>query len=194
LGIANEHVRKTYRLMGQLKAVLSTAKDAETGQRGFMLTGDESFLTPYQNALGSMPRQLNQLRNTLYPNPPQLERFTLLKQLIEANFDQIGRALEDHKSNPAAAASLVQAAEGKQIMDRLLAVIGEMKAEESAHLERQLAEAASQARFEDVGRLSIVAVDVITLGSVLLILRKMKYLRRMITICAWTHQIKYEGK
>jgi len=192
--IAGEQVRKSYRLIGQLDGILSTTKDAETGYRGFLITNDQQFLAPYRNALSTMPRQLNQLCDTLCPHPSQLERFTRVKQLVEARFVYIAGLLKLHATDPAAAVSSVRVGEGREIMEHLRAFIGEMKAGETEHLDQRLEEIASQGRVEDLARLGIVVVDVITLGSTLFILRKLKYLRRMITICAWTHQIKYEGK
>ncbi len=192
--IAGEQVRKSYRLIGQLDGILSTTKDAETGYRGFLITNDQQFLAPYRNALSTMPRQLNQLCDTLCPHPSQLERFTRVKQLVETKFVYIAGLLKLHATDPAAAVSSVRVGEGREIMEHLRAFIGEMKAGETEHLDQRLEEIASQGRVEDLARLGIVVVDVITLGSTLFILRKLKYLRRMITICAWTHQIKYEGK
>src|SRR5947209_11329476 len=47
--------------IGQAELVLSSLKDAEIGQRGFLLTGDESYLQPYETALRQLPQQLNRL-------------------------------------------------------------------------------------------------------------------------------------
>src|SRR4029077_18999616 len=46
---------RSVEVLGRLEAVLSTLKDAETGQRGFLLTGEESYLTPYTDAKDSLP-------------------------------------------------------------------------------------------------------------------------------------------
>jgi CHASE3 domain sensor protein len=192
--IAGEEVRKSYRLIGQLDGILSTTKDAETGYRGFLITNDLKYLAPYQTALSVMPRQLNQLCDTLCPHPPQLERFTRVKQLVEAKFIYIAGILKLHATDPAAAVATVRAGEGRVIMEQLRAFIGQLKAEETDRLDQRLEEIASQKGVTDLALLAIVVVDVITLGSTLFILRKLRYLRRMITICAWTHQIKYEGK
>ena len=47
---ANMRVRETDRALRQIELILSTAKDAETGQRGFLITGDERYLEPYKMA------------------------------------------------------------------------------------------------------------------------------------------------
>ena len=46
----------------RLAAVVTTASDAETGQRGYLLTGDEKYLAPYTNALSAMPVRMAALR------------------------------------------------------------------------------------------------------------------------------------
>src|SRR5438874_9845905 len=48
---ANEEaIAHTHQVLAELEAVLSTMKDAETGQRGFLLTGDAAYLKPYEDA------------------------------------------------------------------------------------------------------------------------------------------------
>ena len=48
--------------MTQLEQVVSTLKDAETGQRGYLLTGERVYLEPYEQALSVIPGQLERLR------------------------------------------------------------------------------------------------------------------------------------
>src|SRR4051812_47094416 len=50
-------------VMDELDATLSTVKDAETGQRGFLLTGDEAYLEPYNTAVTSITEHLGKLRS-----------------------------------------------------------------------------------------------------------------------------------
>ena len=55
---AGTTVRETEQLLSHVENILSTMKDAETGQRGFVITGDESYLEPYSHALAEIPRIL----------------------------------------------------------------------------------------------------------------------------------------
>ena len=55
---AVERVTQTLEVRHQLEALLSSVKDAETGQRGFLLTGEERYLEPYTNAKAALPGEL----------------------------------------------------------------------------------------------------------------------------------------
>ena len=56
-------VEHTWAVIGEIESTLSTLTDAETGQRGYLLTGIPSFLEPYQSAVGAIPPHLARLRN-----------------------------------------------------------------------------------------------------------------------------------
>src|SRR5215204_5297935 len=55
-------VTRTRAVIAKLEEVLSTLKDAETGQRGFLLTGDERYLEPYRAATGRLGAELAELQ------------------------------------------------------------------------------------------------------------------------------------
>jgi CHASE3 domain sensor protein len=57
-----------------LDQLLSSAKDAETGQRGFLLTGNEDYLQPYNAALAAVPSQLAEIGTLTQDEPVQQAR------------------------------------------------------------------------------------------------------------------------
>src|SRR4029450_11356802 len=61
--------------------VLATMKDAETGRRGYLLTGDQRYLEPHEQALARIPGQLAQLRQLIADNAAQTVRLLRLEQL-----------------------------------------------------------------------------------------------------------------
>lgn len=67
-----EWASHTHEVLAKLEAALSSLKDAETGQRGYLLTGDPAYLDPYRDAVSRFPRQLaevRQLTSTTRPRP-----------------------------------------------------------------------------------------------------------------------------
>jgi len=85
-----EAISAAGRLRGQLrqdlilmKTMESSLKDAETGQRGFLLTGKESYLKPYLTAKDLIPTQMAELEKNLEANPSQQQRLRTLEPLIE---------------------------------------------------------------------------------------------------------------
>src|SRR5215469_3526131 len=58
---ANANLILRHQVIGQLQATLSTVKDAENGARGYLLTGDEQYLQPYDQAVGRIGQELESL-------------------------------------------------------------------------------------------------------------------------------------
>ncbi|MBV8212364.1 MAG: CHASE3 domain-containing protein, partial [Verrucomicrobia bacterium] len=57
-----DDLRQRQSTVQRLQAIVSTVDDAETGQRGYLLTGDEKYLAPYANALAEVQARLSALR------------------------------------------------------------------------------------------------------------------------------------
>ena len=100
--------------------LLSILKDAETGQRGFLLTSDSSFLEPYQSAGPALYLRMQDLRILLADNSNQLNRLKVIDSLIRKR-----RAyLKANLDLPAISIDALQ--EGKRLMDetRLMVKVG----------------------------------------------------------------------
>jgi signal transduction histidine kinase len=87
-------VEHTYAVLAKLEETLSTLKDAETGQRGYIITADLSYRKPYDNALVTIRRDLADLRDLLADNPPQQANITELEHLTTRKIDELQRVLD----------------------------------------------------------------------------------------------------
>src|ERR1700676_2159420 len=67
----NHAVTHTHEVLEHVVNVLGLLKDAETGQRGYVITGDETFLDPYRSGVGSIPKVVQELRQLTADNPNQ---------------------------------------------------------------------------------------------------------------------------
>ena len=63
--------------------------DAETGQRGYLLTGNERYLEPYKSAIGQVNQQLDALRTIFTPYKDQMAEFTLLSRHISRKLAEL---------------------------------------------------------------------------------------------------------
>ena len=79
----NRKIVHSHQVIVALDELLSTVKDAETGQRGFLLTDSERYLEPYNNALISVKGQLEEVNALTRDNPHQQERIKPLRLHIE---------------------------------------------------------------------------------------------------------------
>jgi len=74
-------VAHTQEVLGHTADVLLTLVDAETGQRGFIITGKDDFLQPYNAALGRLDERLAKLKDKTQDNPRQQDNIRKLKAM-----------------------------------------------------------------------------------------------------------------
>jgi two-component system sensor kinase FixL len=140
--------------------LLSTLKDAETGARGYVLTGEESFLDPYYSAVEEVPNSLDALRRLTADHPRQQPRIDTLesvaRQSVELN-EQIVRFRRRQGFDDAH--RLIESGQSKVVMDHARALLSEIEAEERGVLaERTKAqEAARSVAFLVIGLGSVIA-------------------------------------
>jgi len=115
-----------------LDEVAARLVDAETGQRGYLLTGDEAYLEPYHEAIKDLDQVMGQLRVLTAGNPNQQKHFQTLEPLIEQKLAELQSTIDlRRKGGIAAANQVVIAGHGKQLMDQIRGVLGEMRAGEN---------------------------------------------------------------
>jgi methyl-accepting chemotaxis protein len=120
-------VTRTHVFLEHLTNVLSLVKDAETGQRGFVITGDEAFLEPYRNAVTALPATLDDLRDLTADSPTEAKRFAEIEPLVALKMDELKRTIAMRTTEGfGASAAFVSAGEGKRTMDDLRRIIGLM--------------------------------------------------------------------
>ena len=118
------------RSLGVLRQVLLSLDDAETGQRGFLLTGSPEYLAPYLKASGSIEGELQQLA-TNWPVPTDADKVAQFARVARSKMAELKLTIEMYQSEgPAASLSIVKTNRGKIYMDQARAL--------SATLERKL--------------------------------------------------------
>ncbi len=113
----------------QIEALISLMKDAETGQRGFLLTRQDSYLEPYQEAIKELPLQMSKLEGDLKDEPEQLGRLKKIEGLVRLKLDLIALTIREQRARgPHSAIKIVLTNQGKTYMDEVRQIINEMKA------------------------------------------------------------------
>src|ERR1700730_14103620 len=82
-------VAHTHQVRAELADLLSELKDAETGQRGYIITGEDSYLAPYQSALLAIKSTLDDVRRLTSDNPNQQRRLASVAPLIDAKLAEL---------------------------------------------------------------------------------------------------------
>jgi CheY-like chemotaxis protein len=121
----------TVEVLAQLQATMSTLKDAETGQRGYLLTGRGTYLEPFETAKQSLPVALSSARALLADDPVQRHRLEGLTALANEKMEELERTVELRRNGqPEAALAVVLTDHGKDVMDRIRTLNDEMQNDE----------------------------------------------------------------
>lgn len=148
----NARVTHTHGVLEKIGTVLSLLKDAETGQRGFVITGDPAFLQPYESAVGAVHAQVIDLRRLTADNARQQARLTELEALSQERAAELKRVIDARRAaGIETAAPMIQAGLGKRQMDEIRRITGEMAEEERRLLEQRNAEAEAGAGAAKLG-------------------------------------------
>lgn len=152
----------TRQVVNYTNALLSALKDAETGQRGFLLTGEDRYLEPYRQARTQIPPLLDQIARIQAERPqaglsPRIER---LRPLVNDKLDELNQTIELRRSQGFdAALAVVRTDRGKTVMDQIRAVCGEIQ-QQTYDFSAQAAEQA-RARGDQSGIIAVVGSSVI---------------------------------
>lgn len=135
-------VAHTHQVQGRLDDLFQDLVDAETGQRGYLLTQDESYLEPYKAALQKVHAHMQEVASLLSDNPDQQRRLEVLRPLIEVKTGQMAESIRLAKENGfAAAVALVKLHRGKETMDQIRTHVAEMDSVELQLLKQREANA-----------------------------------------------------
>jgi len=143
-----EQMMQALEMTKALETSISTLTDAETGHRGYLLLGDQSYLEPYTAALAELPGNLAIIRRLAADNPAQLKRLEAIEHLAADRMAILKEGVELKQAGQAEAAlALVRSDRGKVMMERLRALVSEMQATERVTLEASTREWEQAAAF-----------------------------------------------
>jgi PAS domain S-box-containing protein len=144
-------VRHSRQVTTDLIDLLSVLKDAETGQRGYVITGNAAYLAPYTSARATVNTKLAALRALTADDPAQQQQLQRLQPLIDAKMAELDLAVTLRRTQGFAAASAeVSTDQGETLMDQIRAIFLTMQTRASAQ------EAAQTADTEAVARRAVV--------------------------------------
>ena len=150
----NDEAEITRRVVVNTNALLASMKDAETGQRGFLLTGQESYLAPYDQAVRDIPVTLATLGKLTTLGGPAIDQ---MRPLIAGKLSELQRTIDLRRANQTdAALAIVREDRGRILMEQIRELCGEIQEVERTRL----------TQFSDDARTSVNQLGFIsTLGS-----------------------------
>jgi CHASE3 domain sensor protein len=146
-------VAHTHQVLERIGRLLIEMENAETGQRGYVITGDDSYLAPYQSGITAVDAVEKQLRELTADNPGQQRRLDQMDALIAAKLAELKHTVEVRRAagfEPTL--KIVASGEGKRAMDDIRSLTQQMQDEENSLLARRASEVETSAA---VGRETI---------------------------------------
>jgi methyl-accepting chemotaxis protein len=139
-------VTHTHLVLERIAGLTGQIRDAESGQRGFVITGDDGFLAPYERALGQIGKTIKELRDLTKDNPNQQKRLDALEPLAKDKLAELKRTIDLRKAEGfEATAKIVKIGEGKRAMEDIHRIAGEMEQEERELLKQRAVDVESAA-------------------------------------------------
>jgi|SRR5579875_225077 len=168
---AVERQKHTDDVLRALDGTVARLVDAETGQRGYLLTGRKAYLEPYDRAIANLGKGVRDLKQLTSNDVNQQKRIQEMQPLINAKLSELQRTIElRRKGQIEKADQMVLQGTGKQLMDQIRTLAAEMAAAER-NLLRERTERANR-RMAQSARVimggTVVSIILLTLCVVLL--------------------------
>jgi signal transduction histidine kinase len=165
---ASAGVRHTLEVENRVRGVLSRLQDAETGQRGYLLTGEADFLEPYETALAHLDEDMSALERAVADNPRQRARVARLRRFADARLDLLRVSVVLYQNNAPNRIDVNRLRRGKALMDVARSIVASMVAEEQQLLTVRQAAVSRAASRLTIGLLA-AAIALLLLGAIVLL-------------------------
>jgi signal transduction histidine kinase len=127
----DEWVLHSLAVRDQLTQVRTLVQAAETGQRGFVITGRDSYLAPYDNAVAQLPGTLDTVDKLVGDDGPQRDAIAALRLIIKDKLEELRTTIDDIKTGHRdAALAIVNSDTGFHLMQQINARLAATQAEE----------------------------------------------------------------
>lgn len=137
----NDRIRHSHTVIVALNDLMSTAQDAETGQRGYLLTGDVRYLAPYEAAVSAATARIDEVGVLTRNNLNQQTHVAQLRQHVDAKLSELAETIRLRRTEgEQAALAVVTTDRGKVEMDAIRSQLDLMRAEEMRLRQIRLAE------------------------------------------------------
>lgn len=137
-------VQHTWQVIYQVERIMASAANAESGGRGYLITGQEPYLAPYMTAMKELPGEFADFTSLTRDNASQQERIREMRSLLNQRLLLLTQRIDQRRHGDPQA--LVPNGTGKAQMDRLRSVADEMEGEEHRLLALRIAEARKASR------------------------------------------------
>ena len=123
---ASQRLQHSYQALYQIERLTSELKDAASQQRGYLLTGDERFLGPYEADTKSVAGSLAIIRGLTTDDADQLRRLNALEPLIAETMNLLGQTIQMRQSSSRATLNPDSLRQTGTLMSQIDSLAGQM--------------------------------------------------------------------
>ncbi|MDB5386963.1 MAG: luxQ 3, partial [Planctomycetaceae bacterium] len=170
-----QRVAHTHEVLDQSSDLMITLLNAETSQRGYLVTGKDEFLELFTTAVARLDERLQSLEVKTRDNPHQTERIKKIRDLSDLRLGSMNESLQLRRAKAAEERLIEVLRHGKQQMDAIRDVMSELRQEEQQLLQER--ETSSSAAFQFAIFTALLGVTfglVMVLGFVHLLRRSLR--------------------
>lgn len=160
---SHDRVAHTHDVLTQIEQMFARLVEAESGVRGYAITGDDSYLETYRQEMNSLPEQVRALQASVKDNPVQYQKSRQLEEYVKSRLDQLHRVtVARAEIGMEAAQEAVTANVDKQATVRAHDIVESLKFEERRLLDERTRVAERQLY-------TILIANVIAIGLALVV-------------------------
>jgi CHASE3 domain sensor protein len=189
-----EWVSHTLEIQRELATVEARMSEAESGQRGYVLTGQPAFLGPYAAATTDIRNRVAYLRQLQSDNPNQLRRLLAVESLSRAKIAEFDSTIKLERAGQRdQALAIVRTTHSDSLMRAIRSGLRGMSAEEENLLRDRQHALVTELHRGDMISLGLSAALALMLIALMVIARGAEHYRNLVTLCAWTRSVEFEG-
>ena len=190
-----EWVSHTLEVQRELTTVEARISEAESGQRGYLLTDDAAYLRQYGDATRDVYSRLHNLRQLVADNSAQLRRLLIIESLSRrklAELDSTIKLAQGGRRNEAMIAARKPYSDS--LMTAIRSSLRSMTDEEAKVLRARQKDLVNDMHDADMVSLGLSGGLALMFVALLVLARGAEHYRNLVTLCAWTRSVEYEGE
>lgn len=175
---SNTLVNTSNQVLYEFEQILMSSVDAETGVRGYVISGDTDFLKPFTSANIKAIEKLENVKELTKDNPIQQNNIEKLSKELKLRFDNLNTCITLRKDDYEKAIAFVASGEGKQIQDEIRKIIDEAQQLERTLLTQRIEDSANDAiKFNIVFAILLLVIVLILIVVYTIVAENLKALK-----------------
>ena len=190
-----EWVSHTLETQRELATVEARMGEAAAGQRGYLLAGQSNYLPAYNAATNDVRNRIANIGRLVADNPPQLKRIVRIEGLVRAKLSEMDSTIKLAQSGHRdQALAIVNTNHSDSLVTSIRSGLQGMLNAEQSLLKGRQRDLTNELRQGDLVSLGLAAALGLMLVALLVVARSAEHYRNLVTLCAWTRSVEFEGE